>query len=225
MRALVFSSAVVAALLLGVQSGVALADTYVDASFSGNTNPGDANAQAPFAAGAVSGTFVFDQNLVPSGPGLTNVAFSSFPDAASIPAATLFNISYDGRTFNFSQDTSFGFGGTGPLIQYNNGQFNGFVFTTDFELGGKQYQFGVQGPQFTIDILDNGNPGQQFVSGTLNTGAGSLTGETPFTPTAPVPLPPSVALLGAALVGLLVFRRRKPGNVGYSPDSFGALPS
>jgi hypothetical protein len=226
MRALVLSSAAVAALLLGAQSGVVLADTYVDASFSGNTNPGNANAQAPFAAGPVTGTFVFDQNLVPSASsGLTNVAFSSFPAAASIPPATLFNISYDGLHFNFSQDTSFGFGGTGPLIQYNNGQFNGFVFTTDFTLGGKQYQFADQGPFFSIDLLVNGVPGQQFVSGTLNIGPGSLTGETPFTPPAPVPLPPSVVLLGAALAGLLVFRRRKPSDSGYSPDSFGALPS
>ena len=82
----------VAALL--VASTIAWADTYTIASFSGAINGGSANVKPPFSGNgftqgdSISGSFVFDNQLVPPpASGFRNVFFSTFPDIAAIPPA------------------------------------------------------------------------------------------------------------------------------------------
>jgi hypothetical protein len=206
------SIAVAVALVSVAGPGLALADTYTEATFSGAINPGNANVQPPFAGNGFTqgdtftGTFVFDNQSVPGGGSdFVNVGF---PGVATIPAATEFSFDLDGLTLNFSNEVA---GDAPPLIQYNNGQFNGFVYNADFAFMGSEYQFEIQGTSFVVQKLDvNGNPilGTNYISGLINDGNSSLTGKT-YTPPSPVPLPPSVGLLISGVAGLLLLRRRR----------------
>jgi hypothetical protein len=211
MRTLPFTAAAVA-LLAGIASQQSHADTYTQVTFTGGINPGNANVQAPFAGNGfnqgdtLSGTFIFDNQQVPgSTSGLINVFQNAFPDAIS--AASSFTLNLDSLHFNGSNDL------TSELpvgIQYNNGHFNGLEFITDFTFQGGQYQFRIDGPSITTYLLDSaGNPtGGSLINGFVRTGDANLTNATPFTPT-PTPLPPSVALFGAAL-GVLALALRRP---------------
>src|SRR3954469_21081143 len=80
----------------------AFADSYQLANFSGNFNGGSANVKAPFNSvvtqgGPISGSFVFDSQLIP-GPlsGTVNVFFSSFSDIGSIAPPTAFSLNLGG---------------------------------------------------------------------------------------------------------------------------------
>src|SRR5262249_20869156 len=102
----------------------ASADAYVSANFSGGVFSVP-NVNSPFVGliapnSTFTGGLVYDSSLIPSGSGLQNVAFSSFPDIGSIPAATAFHFSVGPLSFNLSND---------PLaaIQYKDGKFNGFA--------------------------------------------------------------------------------------------------
>jgi hypothetical protein len=216
MRGTILTGMAVATYLLGMAPQVVRADTYTQADFSGQINPGNANVQAPFAGNgftqgeSFSGSFVFDDQLVP-GPtsGFTNVPFSSFPDSADIPAISSLSFTFGALSFNLSNDLT----NLGPAeIQYDNGQFNGLVFVSDFTFQNTAYQFFIDGSGITVTQLNSsGNPiGSSLINATLNIGNASLTNETPFTPTAPtpVPLPGSLGLLGAALAALGSLRRR-----------------
>jgi hypothetical protein len=81
----------VALAALLVAPNIAVSDTYTSVSFSGAINGGSANVKPPFSGDGftqgdpISGSFVFDNQLVPaSGSGFTNVFFSNFPDIAEI---------------------------------------------------------------------------------------------------------------------------------------------
>jgi len=90
------------AIILGVLfllPAAAFADAYHTADFSGQLGSSP-NIKAPFAGngfnpgGAVTGSFVYDDNLIPSsGTGFVNVFFSSFPDIAQIPSSTALDLS------------------------------------------------------------------------------------------------------------------------------------
>jgi hypothetical protein len=84
---------------------VTFADAYHSANFSGQLGSSP-NIKPPFTGngfnpgGAVTGSFVYDDNLIPSsGTGFVNVFFSSFPDIAQIPSTMAFNLSIGGLTF------------------------------------------------------------------------------------------------------------------------------
>ena len=221
MRGMLLTGMAVATYLLGAAPQVARADTYTQADFSGQINPGNANVQAPFAGNgftqgeSFSGSFVFDNQLVPgTSSGLTNVPFSSFPDSADIPAISSLSFTFGTLSFNLNNNiTSL----IPAAIQYDNGQYNGLTFISDFTFQNTAYQFFIDGSAITVMQLNSsGNPiGSSLINAELNIGNASLTHETPFTPTAtaPVPLPGSLGLLGAALAGLaLLWRRRSaPG--------------
>src|SRR5262249_29682763 len=139
-----------------ISPGMAMADTYTSATFSGSINPGGANVKAPFSGNGFtqsdpfSGSFVFDNQLVPA-LGTVNVPFSSFPDIALIPNATAFSMTFDTLSFNLGDN----FSSLLPAgIQYKNGVFNGFEFITDFAFQGKEYQFRIDGPIITVKALD-----------------------------------------------------------------------
>jgi hypothetical protein len=103
-----FSIRSLAIISLGVLSfmpAATFADTYHTANFSGQLGSSP-NIKPPFAGngfnpgGAVTGSFVYDDNLIPSsGTGAFNVFFSSFPDLAQIPSTTAFDLSVGGLTF------------------------------------------------------------------------------------------------------------------------------
>jgi hypothetical protein len=217
MKGTILTAVAVCTYLLGMAPEVARADTYTQADFSGQINPGNANVQAPFAGNgftqgeSFSGSFVFDNQLVPSASsGFTNVFFSSFPDSADIPAISSLNFTFGTLSFNLSNDLA----GLSPAgIQYDNGQFNGFVFISDFTFQNTAYQFFLDGSAITVMKLNSsGDPvGSSLINAVVNIGNANLTKETPFTPTAPapVPLPGSFGLLAAALAGLVLLWRRR----------------
>jgi hypothetical protein len=195
---------------------LARADTYTLATFSGAINPGGANVKAPFSGNgftqgdAISGHFVFDDNLVPGGgTGFQNVAQSSFPDIADIANADAFSFTMDSVMFTAGDNLTT----EGPLmIQYNNGVFHGFVFTGDFQFQNVFYQLQIQGTSISVLNLDhipnafdpNGFP--VCCSSLINAHLNGITGETPFTPTPPggggVPEPASWALMLLGFAGL-----------------------
>lgn len=191
--------------------GSASADVYVSANFSGGVFSVP-NVNSPFVGviapnSTFTGGLVFDSSLIPAaGSGFQNVAFSSFPDIGSIPAATAFHFSLGSLSFNLSNDPN-------AAIQYNNGKFNGFAANLLFTFGGDQYDLLISGGTFQIYHAPGGNPdfSNLFVSGYFNTGNAALTGQTPFTPqVAAVPEPSTWAMLilGFAGVGFMAYRRR-----------------
>jgi hypothetical protein len=207
------------ALLIALAAAMPVfADTYHSADFSGQLGSSP-NVQAPFSSvlnanAAVSGDFVYDDDLIPA-TGLANVFFSSFPDIAGIPNATAFDFNLGGG-LNFDLgDAQFG----EAAIQYNNGQFNGFFFISDFIFENNPYELQVQGGVFGIVAIQGGFPTfNNLVSGTLNIGNGNLTGVSVFTPSVLPPPPPtvpepaSVMLLGAALLGAAMFSKSSKAN-------------
>jgi hypothetical protein len=195
----------VAAFLVVVLAGAsAFADTYHVASFSGGVFGGNANAKAPFNANGItqgmvfSGSFVYDDQLVPAaGSGFVNVLYSSFPDSSLIPDATAFNMPLGPLAFTLG-------GATYPAaIQYNNGHFNGFSYVSDFTFLGNPYELSIQGGTWGIVAIQNGFPTfSNLVSGYINIGDAAVTNKqvyTPQSPTAPVPEPASLLLLGTGL--------------------------
>ena len=213
-------AALVTALVISANIPV-FADTYHSASFSGGMYSGSANVQAPFLGngfapgGPVTGSFVYDDQLIPSaGTGYVNVYFDNtsaggFPDVASIPAATLFtiNLGTTPLTFTFADANLEIYSYPqyhDAAIQYYNGNFNGFFFQTDFMFLGNEYRFDVQGRTWNIQQLVSGVPTfSNLVSGYLNSG---LTNQQPYTP-ANVPEPSTLLILGTGLIGLIGFRR------------------
>jgi len=198
--------------------GMAAADSYTKATFTGQINPGDANVQPPFSGAGFtqsdpfSGTFVYDNNLVPAaGSGFVNVFAFTFPDIGGISNTDLFSMTLDSLSFNAGDNLTSELPSTG--IQYNNGQFTGFEFITDFNFASNTYQFRIDGPAITVELLDpSGNPtGSSLINATIN---GGLSNQTPFTPTPPPPPIPEPAawammLLGFAGLGLAMRSRRR----------------
>jgi hypothetical protein len=219
------------ALITCVAPQLSFADTYTEANFTGAIEPGNANAQPPFStagfSGApsslITGTFIFDDNEVPgAGSGFDNVAI---PSGSGFPTAS-FNLTITAANsntlnFNLGNELSSAQGGLDAAVQYDNGNFNGFSYVSDFAYSGSEYQFLISGGTISIFQLVNGAPtGGQLLSAFINIGNSALTGETKFTPPAPVPLPPSLGLLVAGIAGLLLWRR-KPGQNAVIHDGLG----
>ena len=205
----------IAALLMSY--GAANADTYTSANFSGQIAGGNANVQAPFTSvltqgQSFSGSLVFDNNLVPaSGSGLVNVFFSNFPDIGQIPSATALTLTLGGLPpFTLGDAVTPQFGTQEAAIQYNNGNFNGLFYISDFTYLGNPYELSIQGGSLSIVPIVNGFPTfQHLVNGSLNF---SLTNEQAFTPTvAAVPEPSTWAMmmLGFAGLGFMTYRRKQ----------------
>jgi len=200
----------------------AAADTYESATFTGAINGGGANVKAPFSTDGFtqgetfSGSFVFDVQSVPvAGSGFVNVFFSSFPDIGAIPNATAFGFSIqslatpDSLGFNLG-DALVQFPTQEAAIQYNNGQFNGFFYVSDFTFQGSPFELQIQGSVFDVVPIVNGNPTfTHLINGHINVGDNSLTDVLAFTPggATSVPEPAAFALLAAGIFGLGVMRR------------------
>ena len=185
---------------------------YVKSEFSAGIFGGNANVRDPlrdpyFPSDLFSGSFVYDTASIPgSGTGFTNVLLSSYPDAANIPAADAFTFNFGSRVFTLADDPM-------AMVQYNNGNFNGFVFNTTFSFEGANYLFSLNGG--SLKVVSEADPfGQPYINGYVNIGNGSLTGSTPYTPATAgaVPEPATWALMifGFAAVGGAMRSRRKP---------------
>jgi hypothetical protein len=196
------SLTVAAVALATACSTPAFADIYTQANFSGGTFGGGANVKSPFSGNGFfpgqtfSGTFVYDNNLIPAaGSGYVNVSPSSFPDAASIPASAQF-------TFNFGSLTFTPTGADLFAIQYNNGAFNGFAYIDTFSFQGGTYQLNIQGGTLSVYEVVGGQPTfNSLVNGYINIGNAALTGKTAYTPGGATPAVPEPATWAMMLVG------------------------
>jgi hypothetical protein len=193
------------------------ADTYYTATFTGGvqwpTGGGSFDGITWDPAG-VSGNFVYDGTLIPGpGTGWVNVFFDNtsaggFPDVGSIPAGTLFTIHLGATplTFTFADANLEPFSFPpyhDAAIQYNNGNFNGFFFVADFQYGGSSYRFDDEGGTWGIYLLVGGIPSTEYAYGYIN----NMTATGPYAPPSPpVPVPPTVLLLGPGLAGLAAMR-------------------
>jgi hypothetical protein len=211
-------SLVIAFCGLFVLPAAILADTYHSANFSGQLGSGP-NIQAPFAGngfnpgGAITGSFIYNDNLIPSsGTGFVNVFFSNFPDIAQIPSSTAFTLSLGGLTFGLGDAVTPMFGTQAAAIQYNNGVFNGFFYISDFMFQGNPYELSIQGGTIGIVPIVGGYPTfSSKVNGTLNIGNGNLSDISVFTPAQtppPVPEPATAQLLVISLFALALVLRK-----------------
>lgn len=210
--------------VLFVLPAVTFADTYHTANFSGQLGS-SSNIRPPFAGngfnpgGAITGSFVYDDNLIPSsGSGFVNVFFSGFPDIAQIPSTTAFDLSVGGLTFGLGDADTPMFGIQEAAIQYHNGAFNGFFYISDFMFQGNPYELSLQGGTLAIYPIVGGFPqlSSRKVGGTLNIGNGNLSDVAVFTP--PVPEPATGGLLGISLFALVLVARK----YGYRVAQFSA---
>jgi PEP-CTERM motif len=195
---------------------VALGDVYDSANFSAGIFGGGANVSAPFTSiltqgETFTGNFVYDVNQIPPlGSGLDNVFFSNFPDIAAIPPSTAFSLSIGGLTFTLA-NALIQFPTQYAAIQYNNGNFNGFFYISDFTFLGNPYELSLQGGSLSIHALDAfGNPeGSSLVNGYVNIGNSSLSNIAVYTPPSTTPEPSSILLFVTGLLGIVFVIRQK----------------
>ncbi|MGC8492837.1 MAG: PEP-CTERM sorting domain-containing protein, partial [Syntrophobacteraceae bacterium] len=174
---------------------------YHLATFTGGVYGGNANDQAPFNAlipqsNPISGNFVIDDSIAVPGSGYWNSNFSQYPDIANIPAATAFSVNLGSLQFTLADAVP----GSGA-VQYNNGNFTGFAFQTNFTYAGKSYTFDDEGG--TWSIYDT-NTYQQFVSGYIG---GMTLGASYYPPVSSVPESPTILLIVLGLAGLAAYRK------------------
>jgi hypothetical protein len=176
--------AVAAAALALAAPGLAAADTYTLADFSGGIFGGNANAQAPFNLAGIhqgmslSGSFLIDDDIAPASSGFDNIQYASYPDAAAIPPSIAFNFNIGTLNFTAAQDTGL------AATQYKDGAFHGFAYSDDFTFQNVGYNLSINGGTFSIYAL--ADPFQsQLVGGFINIGDNNVTGREPFTPPPP----------------------------------------
>jgi PEP-CTERM motif len=195
----------------------AFGDVYDSANFSAGIFGGNANVSAPFTSiltqgETFTGSFVYDVNQIPpSGSGFDNVFFSGFPDIAAIPPATAFSLPLGSLNFNLGNAVTPMFGTQEAAIQYNNGNFSGFFYISDFTFtDGNPYELSIEGGILAIHLLDAfGNPeGSSLVNGFVDFGAG-LTNVAPFTPVSATPEPSSILLFVTGLLGIVFVIRQR----------------
>lgn len=191
----------------------AMADTYTKANFSGGIFGNAGSVKPPLTGGfargdTFTGSFVFDNNLIPSGPPtFQNVGFASFPDAANIPAGDAFTLNFGSYTFTLANDPA-------AQIQYNGNKFNGFAFNTVFDFEGSNYVFSANGGVF--QVYAEGDPLlAPLISGYFNIGNAALSELTPYTPqvdvpgAVPEPATWAMMIAGFGAAGIALRRRRR----------------
>lgn len=212
--------ALVAGLFALLVAHPASAATLIDVTYSGALGS-SANVKAPFnAAGSgftpnmgFSGTFYYDPAQIPA-TGTTNVFFDTVT-SNGIAATDAFTLNFGPYTFTLADNID-ALGQAG--IQYNNGQFNGFVFVTDFLFNGSWYQFRANGPSITVKLLDNvsnqydphGYPvgTTSYINARFTTGNANLSPVVDVPGAVPEPATWALMLLGFGGIGFAMRRKR-----------------
>ena len=212
-RAARLRRAVLLTIVLTLMSGASASAQLMQADFSGGTQtlcgttftcfPSTPFATLTYKGPNVSGSFIFDQALVPGGgSGLVNVplpggigqdplsfVLGDVPGALTLTAAN-------------------GIPGNPVQVQYMNGQFNGFAYFASFMYGQHEYELDVNGGIWQIFDRAGGveDLSHLAAAGYLNFG---LTNVRPYETPITTPEPASVVLVGSGLLAIAGVARRR----------------
>lgn len=168
------------------------------------TFTGQATGNTPFLGltwgDSVTGSVIYDEGLLAGHTlGYANLSLQEPYSAFSIALGNALN-------FTLATDSS---GTIGlPAIQFNNGNFNGFAYNSDFTNNGQTYRFRISGGLWFINDFNpaTGIPGRQRQTGWIGSSLGNVQTYTP--PVSDVPEPATVMLLAAGLAGVFAIRGR-----------------
>lgn len=161
-----------------------------------------------FNGDTLAGSLVYDDSLKPgAGSGLFNAPIAV---GAGIPNLSLTINSINTYNIEITEPA---------FIQFANGNFNGVVFSQNFNYQGNEYTLSFQGGTGQVHLASDPLLAT-LVAGFIWNGDANIT-VTPFTPqVAAVPEPSTWAMLilGFAGVGAMAYRRSRKSSVRVGPS-------